>query len=60
MKAKLTPEQNARYGQLFQIAANSLPEDTPDDEVNEYADREAWAGLVEEWPELAAYEGAEL
>jgi hypothetical protein len=57
--AILTVEQDARYGQLFELAANELDEDAlGEDKVNELADADAWQGLCEEWPELAKFDGA--
>jgi len=46
----LTPEQDKRYEQLFALAASGGLSDAE-------ADEEAWAGLCEEWPELAAFDG---
>ena len=56
--ATLTPAQDARYGQLFQIAAEQLPASTNETDQNAVADAEAWKGLCEEWPELKQYDGA--
>lgn len=50
--AALTPAQDARYGQLLGIALDEL------DMTEDGADCEAWNGLCEEWPELAAFHGA--
>lgn len=64
--AVLTAEQDKRYGQLFEIAANAEISAFLQDECGPAAesiderriDEAAWRGLVEEWPELAAYDGA--
>lgn len=64
-RARLTPEQDRRYGQLFAIAADEHKYDFDDattatgEEASARADAEAWAGLIEEWPGLAAFDGAE-
>src|ERR1700689_4547336 len=44
-KAKLTPEQVKRYGEVF---ATVIPKASYRE-----ADAAAWQGLCEEWPELA-------
>ena len=46
----LTPEQDRIWQSLFAISANNGADD-------EEADREAWEGLVEQFPELAQYDG---
>jgi hypothetical protein len=48
--ATLTPEQDKIWQSLFAIAAN-------DGATDEQADRSAWEGLVEQFPELAQYDG---
>jgi hypothetical protein len=48
--ATLTPEQDKVWTKLFEIEANNGCSDSE-------ADRRAWAGLCEQWPELAQYEG---
>lgn len=48
----LTTEQQQRYEQLFAIAAQDGLTDTQ-------ADRDAWRGLCEEWPELREFVGAQ-
>lgn len=50
MKTKLTPEQDYRWEQLFSM---SIQDGMTDLE----ADEEAWAGICEEWPDLASFEG---
>lgn len=60
-KAILNVEQDARYGQLFAIALDELESRCGNDDeetIELAADAEAWRGLVEEWPELAKYDGA--
>jgi hypothetical protein len=52
MKAKLTPEQDHHWEQLFSWAKNSGYSDAR-------ADEEAWRGLCEEWPELEQFQGCE-
>jgi hypothetical protein len=51
-RVQLTPAQQRRYEQLFAIAASEP------DTTDSSADEQAWQGLIEEWPELANYEGA--
>jgi hypothetical protein len=46
----LTPEQDKIWQSLFAIGVN-------DGETDEQADRSAWEGLVEQFPELAQYDG---
>lgn len=64
-RIRLTPEQARRYEQLFEIAANGeisafVNDECGADDIDENRiDEEAWRGLVEEWPDLAAYDGAE-
>lgn len=64
MRIQLTPEQKKRYEQLFEIAANGeisafVNDECGADDIDERRiDAAAWAGLVEEWPELEAYDGA--
>lgn len=48
--AVLTPEQEKRWTQLFDTAVMN-------GESDESADESAWQGLVEEWPELAQFDG---
>lgn len=49
--ATLTPTQDKRYGQLFEIAMGMGCGQSR-------ADREAWRGICEEWPTLNRYDGA--
>jgi hypothetical protein len=59
-RARLTRQQKHRYEQLFAIAADELDgSNFAETEVSERADEEAWRGLIEEWPELAIYTGAD-
>lgn len=62
-RARLTPMQKHRYEQLFAIAADDNKYDfddtTTEEEVSARADEEAWQGLIEEWPGLATYTGAD-
>jgi hypothetical protein len=50
--ATLTPEQDYRYGQLFEIACGQGMS-------SEKADAEAWRGLCEESPVLKNFDGAQ-
>jgi len=50
--ATLTPAQDYRYGQLFEIACGQGMSSAK-------ADAEAWRGLCEEWPELKKFDGAQ-
>lgn len=49
--AKLTPEQDARWGKLMELALGQGMTD-------EQAAEDAWLGLCEEWPELKRFDGA--
>jgi len=49
---QLTPEQDKVWQSLFAIAANNGASDAE-------ADREAWEGLCEQFPELRAFDGCE-
>lgn len=51
MKAKLTPEQVKRYGEVF---ATVIPKSS-----YRTADALAWQGLCEEWPELSVFNFAD-
>lgn len=53
MKAILGVEQDKIWTKLFEIAAN-------EGATNSEADKRAWTGLCEQFPELRSFDGCEI